>query len=78
MDIQYFEYDFLSGVQHFHCDRILARLSTTACAGNWRLASDHRAGDVAVLRDERQQVQFRFQAAESVRQLVEGVDRGRD
>jgi hypothetical protein len=33
---------------------------------------------VTVLRDERKEVQFQFRAAESVRQLVEGMDRGID
>ena len=33
---------------------------------------------VAVLRDERKEVQFQFRAAESVRQLGEGLDRSLD
>jgi hypothetical protein len=177
--MDYYEIADLPGVQYFRCERMLASLSTNACASNWRLANDERdprrerckgcaigalhAGEsglnlsplrgtntcsrchrgaprlirkhlcvscanreyemvkgrnakghppvthppldrrsvsylsggqvkmktvdlttsldeliVAVLRDERKEVQFQFRAAESVLQLVEGMDRSLD
>jgi hypothetical protein len=38
--VQYFEFDALPGVKHFRCERMLASLSTSACANNWRIAND--------------------------------------
>jgi hypothetical protein len=42
VDIKYFEFDALPGVKHFRCERMLASLSMTACASNWRLANDQQ------------------------------------
>jgi hypothetical protein len=42
VNIQYFEFDALPGVKHFRCERMRASLSTSACAGNWRLANDQK------------------------------------
>jgi hypothetical protein len=40
VDIQYFEFDMLPGVKQFRCERMLASLSMSSCANNWRLAND--------------------------------------